>query len=156
MKEHFTIDESALDKEWLRQPELAYKYGRRAAESRKDLTDAKNNLEAVEAELAAAIRKDSEAYGLKKITDASVRSVLIAQTRYKNCVKTLTDAQFAHDVAVAAVSAIDHKKKALENLVDLHGMDYFSAPRHKNASSEKAEEEITKKAARHPVGRRKE
>lgn len=154
MKEHFTIDEGALDREWLQQPTLMYKYATRQAKSRMALTVAKNNLEAVAVRVAAAIRKNPGAFGIERATESAVSEAVKCSVKYEKALEAVTLAQFEHDAAGAAVTALDHKRKALENLVDLHGQDYFSAPRYKNEASREAATDITKTKARRTLGHR--
>lgn len=123
-----TIDEAALDVEWLEQPRLMMQYARHAAQMKMDMDYAKEQLDLVQAELDKAIRTDPEKYGLEKITESAVRNTILTQKMYKDSNSAYLDAKFEYDVAMGAVRAFDQRKSALENLVRLHGQQYFAGP----------------------------
>lgn len=123
------IDEENLDLEWLEQPNLMIKYTKNAAEARMNLDNAKQTLDIVKAEVDSAIRKDPEHYGLIKVTDAAVASTLLIQEEYKIAFENYLSAKYEADMAQGAVTAFSQRKDALENLVRLFGLNYFSGPR---------------------------
>lgn len=129
------IDEQALDLEWLRQPKLYFKWASAYAAAKRDVSEAKAELDVTKAEVAAEIRKDPGFYGCKGTVDA-VNECAMLQPEYKAALRKLHRMQYHQDVIGAAVSSLDHRKKALENLVDLHSQNYFSEPRAKPASRE--------------------
>jgi len=125
-----TIDMNRLDEEWRDQPRLYYEWASHLAEARRDAAEAANSLKATEADLKSAIRNNPVAYGLgEKPTVDAINAAVVAQPDYTLAAKEVLDADYAVDLIGAAVKALDHRKKALENLVDLHGQSYFSTPR---------------------------
>lgn len=123
------IDETALDVEWLEQPSLMMKYAQLAAEMRSEMDKAKEALELVKSELDKDIRSNPEKYGLEKITDKVVENTIPTQNDYRRASKRYLDAKFNSDIAFGAVKAVDARKDALENLVRLHGQQYFAGPK---------------------------
>lgn len=123
------IDESALDVEWLDQPRLFLKYAKHLAECRRKLDIAKEELELVKAELDKDIRSNPDKYELSKITESVVQNTIVLQKRYIKAVQNLNDVKYEVDIALAAVRAFEQRKDALENLVKLHGQQYFAGPR---------------------------
>jgi len=123
-----SIDETALDVEWLDQPRLMLKYAQYAAKCKTELDRAKEALDVVKAELDREIRQNPGDYGVNKITESAVQSAILVQPQYQQASKDYTDSKYEYEIAVAAVRAIDQKKTALENLVKLHGMSYFAGP----------------------------
>jgi hypothetical protein len=123
------IDDSALDVEWLEQPSLMMKYAHKAAEARRYLDQMKEKLELVKAEIDKDIRTQPEKFGIEKITENVVTNTIITQDRYKKANNTVIDAKFEVDIAQSAVIAISQRKDALENLVRLHGQQYFAGPK---------------------------
>jgi len=123
------IDETALDVEWLEQPRLMVKYAKYAAEMRKRYDLAKEELEVVRAELDKSIRTDPERYGLAKVTDTAVSSIIVTSEEYQRASKAVADAKYESDLAMLVVKAFEQRKDALENLVKLHGQQYFAGPR---------------------------
>lgn len=123
------IDETALDIEWLDQPKLMLKYTRHAAQTRQDMDLAKEEVDLVKAELDKEIRDDPEKFDITtKVTEAVVSNTILACDEYKKVIKKYNKAKFEYEVAQGAVRAFDQRKSALENLVRLHGQQYFAGP----------------------------
>lgn len=123
------IDETALDLEWLEQPSLMIKYAKHLAETNRLMDSVKEKRDIVRAELDLDIRKNPDDYNIDKITEAVVQSVILLQDKYKEINKKYFDACFEYEMSKLAVRAIEHRKEALENLVKLHGQQYFAGPR---------------------------
>lgn len=131
------IDAEALDQEWLGQPALYHKWAVRVADARQKVAEAKADLDVTKAEVGQAIRSNPEEYGVSKPTvDAINEAVLLAED-YQKAAAAVIKAQHTADVLAAAVAALDHRKRALENLVELQGRDYFSTPRAAGSSMAK-------------------
>lgn len=125
------IDENGLDTEWLQQPSLMMRYGKEKAAADDVVERAKHDFDVVRAQLDLAIRKDPTKYGAAegvKITEAVVNALLIQNELYTEAHEEYLDAKHHADLAKVAVQAVDGKKTALENLVKLHGQQYFSSP----------------------------
>lgn len=123
-----SIDETALDVEWLQQANLMYKYARYHAETKKAMDEAKERLDFIKAKLEMDIRANPEDYGLSKVTESAIASTVLLQSEYQEASKKYIEAKYENDVATAAVRAIDQKKTALENLVKLLSVNYFAGP----------------------------
>lgn len=134
------IDETVLDLEWLEQPNLMLKFTRYSAEMRKVADEIEAELDVIKAEVEKEVREDPEKFGIKKITEAAVKAAILLDTRFIKVNKDLIQAKFEAKVAEGAVKAFDHRKDALENLVKLHGQQYFAGPRVLRDLHEKAEE----------------
>lgn len=126
------IDESALDVEWLDQPRRMVEYTRLAAEARRGLDFAQENVEFVKATLDRAIRADPARYGVvagsRGVTEDSIKAGIQVHEEYQIAAREAIDRRYEHEVAVGAVRAFDQRKTALENLVRLHGQSYFAGP----------------------------
>ena len=122
------IDPNALDVEWLEQPELMRKYAKHTADMKKQMDDAKENLEVSKARIEMEIRSDPTAFGLTKPTEAGIQSTILLQDKYQGLVKVYNESRYEYDVAVAAVRAVDQRKTALESLVKLLTASYFAGP----------------------------
>lgn len=130
------IDDQRLDWEWTRQPEMVYRTLRELAEAKKAHEEARRKIDVVRAELAAEIRKTPDRYGVVKVTENSVEEAILVQPEYTEIVKAAIEARYEMDLLQAAADALDHKKKALENLVFLHGQNYFAEPQAKPENRE--------------------
>jgi len=123
------IDSDSLDVEWLDQPSLMLKYARHEADMLNEYDRAKENLETIKAELDQDIRSNQEKYGIDKITDKVVENTIPLIDEYKEANRTFLKAKHEYNIAKAAVKAIDQRKDSLENLVRLHGQQYFAGPK---------------------------
>lgn len=122
------IDDTALDLEWLDQASLMLKYTKHFAKTRKQLDEAKENLDVIKAELDKDIRNNPDDYGIDKITESVVQNTILLQPGYKLANKKVIDCKYEVDIAIAATRAFEQRKDALENLVRLHGQQYFAGP----------------------------
>lgn len=122
------IDPTALDVEWLEQPNLMLQYARVAVTARRDADLAKEELEMVKAELDKDIRTNPDKYGIAKITEGVVTNTILLQLEYKEASEKYINAKYEQEMSRYAAQAISDRKDALENLVKLHGMQYFAGP----------------------------
>lgn len=129
MNQSLDIDIYELHKEWERQPRLFHNAAMKSADAKSKLDTAKSRLDVVEAELAMAIRRDPEKFGLVKATDNSVKECIPTRQEYRDAVAEVNTAKYEVAVLEAKVSALDHKKRALESLVSLFLSDYWAEPR---------------------------
>lgn len=125
----FQIRNHHLDREWLSQPEFMHEYCVKLADAKKSLNDAKANLELVEAEQDREVRMHPSRFGIDKLSETRIKNAVVLTASYREANKDVIEAQHECDVLQAAVTALEHKKRALENLVHLHGMSYFSEPK---------------------------
>lgn len=123
------IDETALDVEWLDQPRLMFYYAQHAAKMRMETDIAKEKLDIVRAEIDKEVRMNPEDFDIAKITEATVQAAIISDSRYRAANKAYLEAKYESDIASSAVRAMDARKDALENLVRLHGQQYFAGPK---------------------------
>ena len=140
------INPEALDVEWLNQPMLFMKYSALLAEARKELDFTTDRLEVVKAETDFAIRKSPEIYlgeGVK-LTETSIKNGILKDRKVREVQDSMLEIKNNVDILTAAVRAFDHRKKALENLVMLHGQQYFAGP--KTPRNLKSESDIFKEA----------
>lgn len=123
-----SIDEQALDVEWLQQADLMRKYAVHAAATKRYMDELKERLEVEKARLDLEIRKDPAKYGIEKVTESAIQSAILMQPEYQELQEKYREARYENDIANAAVRAIDQKKTALENLVRLLTVSYFAGP----------------------------
>jgi len=143
------IDPHKLDKEWLAQPGLYHEHAVALADARKANDRANAELALVAAELELKIRENPEHYDLEKPTEASIKATLLLQKEYKLAQRSCRDARHAVDVHQAGVTALDHRKRALTMLVELHNSDYYSDPKVTSSSKlRQVAEESDKRSVR--------
>ena len=123
-----SIDENSLDYELLEQPTLMTKYSRLLAEARRDRDLSKESLDLKKAEIDLDIRDNPANYNLEKVTVAAVEACILMEDEFQEAQKALNNANYEVNVLQGVVSAIDHRKSALEQLVKLYGQNYFAGP----------------------------
>lgn len=124
------IDDSALDIEWIDQAELSLKYGKIWAEAQRILTIAEENIKIIRAEL---IQKANEApmktCKKEKPNAADIEAYYQQHPDHIQAKEEWIDAQYECNMAAVAKNEVSFTRKAaLENLVTLHGQQYFAGP----------------------------
>ena len=122
------IDQSALDVEWLEQAPLMMKYGRHMAERKSEMDLCKEQTDAIRASLDSEVRATPEKFGLAKITETAINNVILLHPDFQEIQDQYAKARYEYEMARVALSAIECRKTALENLVKLHGQMYFAGP----------------------------
>lgn len=129
----FDLDASRLDTEWLEQPKIYHEYALALADAKADFERAKNIRDLIYAELDRDIRLDPSSFsvttGSRGITEGAIEKTVLLQPEHQKAVEAVILAKHKVDRLTADVDALDHRKRALESLVQLEARDYFSAPR---------------------------
>lgn len=120
------IDKYRLDEELAKQASLALKFGDKLAEAQREVDRCESVLELVEAEVGLDIRRNPTKYNAKKGTDKETEALVITDKRVQDAKEKLHDAKQLAAAYKARVTACEHRKKALDGLVYLHGQTYFS------------------------------
>lgn len=141
------IDEHNLDRECIRLPSDYLKFAHAAAEAKRDEAECKARLDVVEADLSKEIRANPTEFGIEKVTEGSLSATVLTLPQYQKALKRFQDAQYQSNLHQAVVWALEHKKRSLTLLVDLHGMGYFSSPK-VSEKGRAAVQEMTKKKVR--------
>jgi len=142
------IDKNNLDKECIHLPNDYIVAARHAAEARLEMDERKATLDVVEAELAKAIRADPESFEIEKLTEATLTSTILLQPRYQKARGVYQKAKHESDLAQALVWALEHKKRSLTLLVELHGLGYFSDVKVSEKGREAVNDMLRKKVHR--------
>jgi predicted nucleotide-binding protein (sugar kinase/HSP70/actin superfamily) len=147
----FHIDPDNLDVELIRQPELMLIYAVKVEEYRAIHDSRKNALELIKADIDLNIRLSPESYLPKgvKVTETAISHALVKDADYQQALESLQEARSDLEVMKAAVTALEHRKEALTNLVRLHGQKYFATPEtsmslgEKMSARERRDENVT-------------
>jgi hypothetical protein len=134
------VDENELVEEWVNQPRNIGKFIREQADARYELDVAKSNLDLVRAKLDLNIRENPEEYDLPKVTEASIAGAITLQDEFQKAQKKVTTIKHRVDLLQGVITGLEHKKRALEKLVDLHMQDYYSTPKAKGENKEAMED----------------
>lgn len=142
------IDRNNLDKECVRLPSDYVKYAHIAADAKRDVDELKCHLDVIEADLRKQIRDTPGKFGIEKLTESSLSETVLLQSEYRKKLKELNRARHESEMAQAVVWGLEHKKRTLTLLVELHGMGYFSAPKVSERGREAVQEMTRKKVHR--------
>ena len=122
------ISPQDLDVEWLEQPNLMMKYTKKLAELREKRDLIKEEVELTRAQLDREIRESPGEFGLDKINNDVVANTILTIEDFQTLSKKLIRANYEVNVMAGIVQAVEQRKQALENLVRLHGQQYFAGP----------------------------
>lgn len=150
----FKPDMNRLDEEWVNQAPLFYEHAVQLADAKAEYERAKANRDLVYAEVYLDVKQNPQNYGVDKVTEEMVKQLVTTDSRYQKAFDKVTRAKHDMDVLQAAVDALDHRKKGLENLVHLHAMNYFASPTAPKQSRERMDEVERKNAFAPPRPRR--
>lgn len=121
------INEFELDKECIRLPSQYGQAAWQAGETLRDIGEAKADLEVLEAEIHLKVRQNPGAYGItEKLTEGSIKEVTAINPKIRDLSKKLRALEHKLEMENVLVKAIDKKRSALGNLVDLHCAGYHS------------------------------
>ena len=130
---YFELDKYRLDEEWVSQVALYHGHATKLAEAREEFERAKAARDVVYAELDRDIRANPGAFGLgeddRRVTESAIRNAALLQKRYTRAENRVINAKHDVDIHAVAVETLDHRKKALENLVQLQLANYFAEPK---------------------------
>jgi len=126
------IDDSALDVEWLEQASLATKWGMYFNECKETFVRAEENVKLIKAELNTLVNENPDEYlgaGVKP-TVSNIESFIQTHQKYIDAKEHWINAMREMNDAEVVKNEISFTRKAsLENLVALHGQQYFAGPR---------------------------
>lgn len=117
------IDPDELDVEWIAQPQLVYAYKREVVIAEKERDEIWENLKVIKSRLIKEVKQNTS-----KITGPEIEAYYRTHKDHKEAKQDLIDANYDLSMAENAFWAIQNRKSALENLVQLLTMDYFSSP----------------------------
>lgn len=125
------IDEGALEVEWVNQPALAMSYGVELAKAFRTFQKAEERVKLVKAELTNMLLDDPSEYlePDQKPTGPVIEAFYRNHERHKEAKEEWVQAQYDLKIAEIAQKEISTTRKAaLQNLVTLHGQNYFAGP----------------------------
>lgn len=143
-EEDLRIDADALDVEWLEQSERFAKYSRLAAQADREAKKLSERMKTIRSELILQANKEPDTtlgVGIKA-TDAKVEAFYRTNKDYIKAKEELHDAEYIRDIMQNAVMAFHQRKVALENLVRLQALNYFSVPSEPRNLSEEAKKRM--------------
>jgi hypothetical protein len=144
------IDELNLDRECIRLPSDYLKFANKYTEAKRELEEAKNRLKVTEADIAKQVRDTPGKFGLEKATEGAIKEAVLTHKDYRNAVADVNDRSYDADMVGNVVSALEHKKRSVTLLVELHGLGYFAEPKI-SERGRNAVDTMSKRATRRPL-----
>jgi hypothetical protein len=137
------IDETALDVEWLHHEEKAMEYVKNAAYLRKKERQAAEVVKTTRSDLINDVNEDPKGtIGKDKPIAADIEAYYRRHPDYKEAKQDWIDAAYEAEYAEMAKNEFCFgRRKALENLVELHRQQYFAGPRVPRDISEERKKE---------------
>ena len=121
------IDRDNLELEWQKQSHCYLYYARQSANAIEDQQLAKEEVDLLEAKLDGEIRTNPDDFGIvDKLTEKKVLSAIWQQEEYQKAKSKIIECTKTVNVLRGILTAFDHKKSALENLVKLFLSAYYS------------------------------
>lgn len=120
------IDKYRLDKECVRLPGDYLKWSTRSADLKRDLDEATAQVKVVQAEMSETVRSNPEDFNIEKVTEAAIAAAVLQSSTVQKAQAKVREIQHELDLSQAVVWALEHKKRSLTLLVELHGAGYFS------------------------------
>lgn len=130
-RDFIAIDRHRLVDEAEEQPKRYYEYAKKLADAKLEKEREEAALDLIRAKLDLDIRSNPTEYNLEKVTEPAIKACILDQKKYKNQLEAVMQAGHLVNVLQAGVTALDHRKRMIEKIVDLHGQNYFAAPRMK-------------------------
>lgn len=125
-QEAVAIDPDRLDEEIFSQPGLYMRFAEITAHLNEKRARLKRKLEIAEADLDYKVRTNPGQFGIESTTEAMIKKAIQRQKRVQKLQKKIIKTEYGFNIAQAAITALEHKKKMLEKAVDLYNGQYFS------------------------------
>lgn len=122
------IDVSALDVEAATQADKFFKWSERAIEAKLRAKDLELAASTLESQLQIVCRDHPDKFGLSSVTEAAVKAAVKCSPQYLEAVRAYMAAEKEAALLDAARAAMDMKKRMIQELVTLHGQQYFAGP----------------------------
>lgn len=145
----FGIDEHNLHKECVRHPKMVRIVAEELAAAKRDLAIAQRDLTVIQTEVDRAVREKPEKYGLnEKPAETAIKAVVARSKRVDDAERGIIEIEYRVNMIVGANRTLDHRKRNLTDLVNLHGQNYYSEIR----GSSEGREEVDRRAAKNRHG----
>jgi len=130
-KKDIKIDPEDLEGEWIEQGSLFLYYAEAHADALHARDMSKSKLDLTYAKLYSDIKKNWEKHFDAKPTEPAIKEFILNTPTYQRVERKLIDDSREANIMLAAKTAFDHRKRALENLVSMRISGFHSEPRRK-------------------------
>jgi len=130
IKEDAAIDPAQLDVCWLEQPNLVAKYGKALARAEMEAKQTAEDVKSIRSDIIIAISADPSPLGDGvKPTAPVVEAYYRQDADYRRAKARMIKAEATAERLRQCINALYNRRTALENLVRLHGQEWFAGPR---------------------------
>lgn len=148
----FDIDQNALDTECQRHPKMVHDVGVLMAKAKREIAYLERDFETLRADLDSTIRNDPTSYGIEKVTEPAIKAAIATAKELHEAQDAVIEAQYRMNLLIAASRTLDHRKRNISDLIELHGRAYFADVRPSAAG--KASVDVARRKKVHGVRRR--
>lgn len=122
-EEDLRIDPNYLDAEFLNHSMVFMKYAKESANANRTAKQTEENVKTIRSQIIKTLKESGE-----KHTETTLEAGYRLDPGYIQAKQEWIEATFYADLCNNAVFAMQSRKSALENLIRLHGQEYFSTP----------------------------
>lgn len=122
------LDPAELDVAALEQADLYGKWAERAAEAKGASEDVDLAFDIIVAKLEQQVRADPAIFGIEKESESAFKSVVKTLPEYEKAGRACNAAKTEAALTAAAERAMAQRKGMIEELIRLHGQQYFAGP----------------------------
>ena len=153
-EQDLSIDKYKLDQECVTHSALYYRYSELAAIAKNQVVVLADNLKLVMGEVNISIR-NKLAKDEIKITEALVNAEVEKNQKVISAREELRETELNLSRLQAGVSAFEHRKSQLDNLVKLYCSGYFSTPTNSGKQRESINEQVAREIKNNLNSKRK-
>lgn len=140
------IDEFNLDEKWRTYPAKYMSLCDALNDQRLQVEELRHKFDLLKSGKSLDVKDDPTKYGFKRATEATVDAIVEQQPDIMRMKEEIRLATYVMKKYQSLVDAMDSKKKALENLVHLASMQYYSEPTAKAGTSPLVGKKIREKS----------
>lgn len=122
------IDPEALDVESVRHADLYFKWAERSVEAQIELEFLALDLDVLKGRLQMECREYPDRFNVKNITETAIKSAVESCPPYVDAFKKYLAAKGEKLMLEKAETAMEVRKRMLDNLIKLFGQEYFAGP----------------------------
>ena len=144
VQDDLAIDPFRLDEQWAELPTLFHAYSERSDEADSLVRSCKLRIERITAELDSDIRLNFKDYGFTaKPTENAIKANIASNKEVLKANEEMLKHEKEKKLCQSVARALEIKKDAMKNLVQLYTSEYYSAP----ASSEDGKKFLERQAS---------
>jgi hypothetical protein len=128
-QDYVTINPDALDDEWVHFPSRYMEVIQQSVEARIAADEAKDRFDLARARADDEIRKEPESFDIPKVTENAIKNAVELHPKVLKAKEAWMHARKEQMILQGAVDAMDAKRKALENIVQLQISGMYAEPK---------------------------